>query len=389
MKATLQGSSVSRAALLISRSGAWCLDVEAPGDLSLSGTVSSVLGSEVFTGECVPAVRARSGVNPWFRIAPGRGWVKELPERAYKSVAGVRRARVLSDLAAEAGERFADLAGDTSTLGPFYVRLGGSTGADVLDALLPDQWWVDAAGATHAGARPSDTFTAGTLEHFDDRNRYARLLLDDVAGLAPGAKIAISSSETMVVESVRIEISGGHARAHVWGGPEERAGSPFLAFLKLFFSQRNRSNLFARSWEYRVKRYAGGFVDVSPMSKRYGLPAVNSLPLYAGVPGGFGEPKVGSVVLVSFVNGDPARPYVANVEGPWGGSFVPVTCGLDATGDVDLGDASGRVLRSGDKIAITGVQAGAGVASVTVTLDPSVVTFGAGPPGTGRSKVNA
>lgn len=390
MKASIQGHSISRAALLLSRSGAWCLDVEAPGDLAFSGAVDVAIGSVTFTGQAVPATKARPGVNPWVRIAPGRGWAKELPERAYKSVAGVRRSRVLSDLATDAGETFADLSGDLATLGPFFVRLGGSTGADILEALLPDTWWVDAAGATHAQARPVAAFTGGRLESFDERNRYARLVVDDVSGLTPGATIAISSSETMTIESVRVELTEGEARAHVWGGTEERKGNAFVAFLKAFFAQRNRSNLFARSWEYRVRRYAGGFVDVAPVSKRYGLPAVNSLPLYSGVPGGFGEPKVGSSVLVSFVNGEPSRPFVACVEGPWGGSFVPATCGLDATGDVDLGDASGRVLRSGDKIAITGVQAGAGVGggAVVVTLDPSVIGI-VGPPGTGRSKVNA
>ena len=97
-------------------------------------------------------------------------------------------------------------------------------------------------------------------------------------------------------------------------------------------------------------------------------------------------------MLVGFVGGDPARPFVGWYEPAGGAGFLPVTATLDATdsvtvgagaGDVLLGDGLGRVLREGDTLTLTGVQSG-----VSATGVKALVTLGLGAPPT-PSKVKA
>lgn len=155
-------------------------------------------------------------------------------------------------------------------------------------------------------------------------------------------------------------------------------------------------------YEYRVDSQSGNTVDLRPVDASLGLP--NPLPKVAfrsGAPGAKGELQGGTTVLVGFVNSDPGRPFVAFVEGPDGSGFVPLTAALDAqqelvlgescSGDVKVAKAQAYVLRSGDKLQITGIPCNAG-GTVNFTgpafLDPSVIATPGAPP-TGRSQVKA
>lgn len=129
-------------------------------------------------------------------------------------------------------------------------------------------------------------------------------------------------------------------------------------------------------WEYRVlSSQDGPPVLITAQATDARVPAVVDIKLRPGADGGYATPIVGASILVGFANGDYAKPFVYALD--------PDT----AATQVWLGDGQGRVLRSGDLVAITGVNPGTGVTSVTISLAATIVT--PGPPGTGFSKVKA
>lgn len=148
------------------------------------------------------------------------------------------------------------------------------------------------------------------------------------------------------------------------------------------------------AYEYRVAAESGDRRDLQVVERGLGLPDLVRVPARPGVAGAKAELSVGAMVLVSFANGDPTRPFVAFLEAPGGAGYLPITSTIDATNavrvgetatDVHLGRGLGRVLREGDTLTLTGVQPGLGPATGVVAL----VTLGLGVPNDGGSKVKA
>jgi hypothetical protein len=53
------------------------------------------------------------------------------------------------------------------------------------------------------------------------------------------------------------------------------------------------------------------------------MPNLSNVRVRPGVAGAMSYPKLGSQVVVSFINGDPARPAVTNYDDPDGPGFIP------------------------------------------------------------------
>lgn len=93
-----------------------------------------------------------------------------------------------------------------------------------------------------------------------------------------------------------------------------------------------------------IKR-ASGFPDALPIA------------IWPGVPGGAGEPKLGSTVLVQFIEGDPSLPIVTHFASPHDSAFfVPANASLDATTLVRLGEHADLTQLGSGSITHTGTN---------------------------------
>jgi hypothetical protein len=96
----------------------------------------------------------------------------------------------------------------------------------------------------------------------------------------------------------------------------------------------------------------GERLNLQPVRVSLGMPDLLRVPVRPGVAGARADVALGSTVLVSFVNADPARPVVVGFEAPDGQGFAPLR--LDLVGEDDTpaspSDALGRSLRYGDTI---------------------------------------
>lgn len=117
--------------------------------------------------------------------------------------------------------------------------------------------------------------------------------------------------------------------------------------------------------EYRVVTQAGPYVELQAVKKSAGLPdlaRVLSRPSAGYAP----TYKLGSLVLVAFVAGDPRRPFIA--FGPEVGSSTPPAVAVDADA-INCGAALGTVIREGDTVSITpGNSSGVVTGMVSITL---------------------
>lgn len=330
----------------------------------------------------------------WLRLVGGYGgWRSTLPAKGYRNAAGVKLSTVLTDAAAAAGERLGPL--PATRIGPAYVRPVGQA-SDSLELLVRSGWYVDAEGVTQIGARPSAAFEAAHVV-LDQRPDMGLLTIsaEDLSTLQPGVTV-----DGQVVASVRHELTGDALRSYAWTSQAGAMAQLAVAFRKLvqLFTRHTR---FFGVYEYRVEAFNGGYVDLRPARKTNGLPPLTSIELRSGHPGGTAEPQEGSSVLVAFADGEPTRPVVISYEGQAGNGYLPSDATIDAgsvlqvgpsSDEVNLGAAAGRVLRSGEKVFISGLTCPSGAVVsgpglVTIALDPLNIV--AGPPGTGFSKVAA
>lgn len=377
--ATLAGLLVTRATVVVPRWGIWWADVQAPSDAQLSGRVELKIEDLTLSGTIAHGGPFRS--MGWYRIVGGAGgWRSQIPERAYRAEVGVKLSTVLRDAASACGETLGTV--EERRVGPAYVRLAGDA-SSVLEALATEAWHVDAAGVTQIGLR-APTAYAPSYRLIAKRPDRALITIapDSLATLVPGAQL-----EGLEAYSVRIELSPTELRAHIWGelvSPGDRLIGAMRSMIELFTAR----TAYHAPYEYRVISSSNGYCDLRPVRSAKGLPDLSNVPMRAGVPGGGGEPMVGSTAHVSFSDGDPTRPFVCGFDGESASGWTPTVAKLSGD-EVRLGDAQGYVLRDGELVSLTGTfpSPGPGTGVFTVTLGPGMIN--PGEPNLGRSKVLA
>ena len=348
--ATLAGAPVERGTLLIPRAGVPVADVRVASEVELSGDVELVFGGLTLAMHVVSGDVFTS--RGWYRLVGGKGGLRvDVPARSYRAEGGVKRSTVLRALAADCGETIT-LPATESKLGPAFVR-PAEEASRTLDAVAPDGWYVDEAGAVQIGARAAATFTAA-YSLIDRRPDLGLLTVaaEDLSALLPGAIV-----EGVEAGSVRHELGPDSVRSHIWTVREERAdagAATFAALVRAF----TRETFFHAVYEYRVISVAGGYLDLRPMRSARGLPDLSNVPMRSGSPGAAGTPVAGSSVLVGFLDGDPTRPAVLSYEGPAGSAHSPADVTISADGAVTVGgteltstiNSAGRFVRYGDPI---------------------------------------
>jgi len=104
---------------------------------------------------------------------------------------------------------------------------------------------------------------------------------------------------------------------------------------------------FLGMYRYRVvARNIDGRLQLQAVNRALGLPDVLPISIVPGLPGMTTEPTLGSIVLVEFLEGDPAKPRVTHFSDEAGG-FVPVSLTLDAQTTVRVGPSAAQVALAG------------------------------------------
>lgn len=104
-------------------------------------------------------------------------------------------------------------------------------------------------------------------------------------------------------------------------------------------------------YEYRVVTSSSGGDFLDLQATVAGLPDLARVPARPGAGGSRTSPALGSMVLVGFINADPARPVVLAYQGHDGQGAKPDVAELDGAA-VHLGAALGVVIRVGDTVQV-------------------------------------
>lgn len=268
------------------------------GDLALTGTV-------VRQGTYAGANRARI-------VGGAGGWRKSVPAVGYSNTIGVLKSHILGDAARDCGEKIT-LASD-GFLGTSWARKAGAA-ERTLRWITKGDWWIDAAGTTRTGPRPSTKITSA----FTATERKGGIGQFEIASEAfsdwmPGRTFSSPLvPDAQVVNAVSIKASaGGAARLTVLVGPtdEERV----LDDLRAVVDSQIGTLAYAGLWSYTI---AEGTPDSADITPRPGSP----MPQLTGcryLPGLVGEgvtPAPGSTCYVQFVDQDPGQPRITAIEG--------------------------------------------------------------------------
>jgi hypothetical protein len=107
-----------------------------------------------------------------------------------------------------------------------------------------------------------------------------------------------------------------------------------------------------------------------------GLPDLPDVPAWPSLAGSTHTPQLSSLVVVDFLDGNPATPRVCAYEGPAGAAWKPTGTTIDATGTIAIGpsatliaigDGYERIVREGDTYSL---GAASGVLTFVSTPSP-------------------
>lgn len=318
---TLGGEFASRARVQVPAYGLPFLDVELTEAVELTGETTLSIGglSQVCT-VCSGGVaegRAR------YRLVGGKGgWGSRLSGprdqgNSYNDDGGVKLSRVLTDAANECGETLGAL--PTTRLGPHFAR-PVMYAYELLNYLAPRAWYIDAAGVTQIGARPTGTYTGdATAVRIDQAGGVVELALDELdASLVPGVSITLADGTTTPpATDVEYEVTPDRLTCRVYWRPQ-RADRWAALFNACFPWLR-----WVGDWEYRVVTQEGERLNLQPARVATGMPDLARVPVRPGVAGFKSEVKLGELVLVSFADRDGSRPQVTNHDHADSPGWIP------------------------------------------------------------------
>jgi hypothetical protein len=387
--ATLAGFAVTTCRVQIPAFGLPFADVEIVSPETLTGSVTLVLADLTLVGTVLSGGAFQGRAR--YRIVGGAGgWGATVAAKSYANDLGVKHSTVLTDVANACGESLGTI--PAATAGPAYVR-ANAPAVTVLDGLFPGAWYVDEAGVTQIGARAVTTYKGGAPRTAVDLgDGRIELAADAIATLLPG--VTVDGVEAVDVEHV---LEGGKLRTTLWGRRAQRTGDPAASALRCAVDLLTARHRYFAPWEYRVVSRSGERLNLQIVRTSSGMPNLSSVRIRPGVAGVRMRPKLGSLVVVAFVNGDAARPMVVAFDDYDGASaspgFIPDETAVVAT-SVLLGtvSASDPVVRVSDLQAAidsirTWVNAHIHVAPGGNTAIPTTPL--AGPTATGSAVVKA
>jgi hypothetical protein len=298
-------------------------------DATVIGTAATIrVGALRFVGTVLTEQSGTFGLQRLVRVCGGAGgWGKAIDAHAYHNDAGVKARLVAEDAARAAGETLGTFVPKAERLGNDYARQQGPASRALLDAVGDGvAWWVDYAGVTRCGPRPSVVTPTSAYEvlAYDPRSRMATLGTDDPASIVIGSLLTERLDAPGTVRELELTIDAGELRMSVWlGGSQLEYGR--LSGLMRSIAQQATSEALYGSYRYRVIRMAAdGRAELQAVRAAAGLPDIAPIAPWPGIAGVHAELTPGAEVLVTFIEGDRAQPVITSFAGRGGVGFVPV-----------------------------------------------------------------
>jgi hypothetical protein len=336
--ATLNGVTVSRARVQIPGWGNTWADCETVEDADASGPVSLAIGS--LTLACAVLNGGAQTGRAAYTLCGGKGkWPEELRAKPYRNDAGVSAATVMQDAARDVGETLAITGADLARrLGPHFARRKAPA-YHILNALYPEGWYVNAAGVTVIGARPTavEVPDAPVVKEYAAQGRYVLAPEEmQLAAYVPGATFRGER-----IADVEIHVEPDSLRVVLCTAP---TFARRLTAWRTLFEAFDPWRIYRAPHEFRVLA-PGDRLTVQPVRSVNGLPMLTDVPV-RWAPGVKATVLPGALVVVQFIEGDPSRPCVTSGDAVGAPGFEPVTMQLG--GPVGLGVAyQGSTVQAG------------------------------------------
>ena len=186
--ASYAGSRVTAGRITTSASGAWVGDLMLADDSDVPTRGTLTIADLTLVG-AVTRGGPFAGSRALRLVGGAGGWRNELPALPYAKPQGVRLATVLGDAAAAVGERVVlSAAYATRVLGVAWVR-ARMPASQVLALTVGRAWWVDPAGVTQVGDRPTSAVIASgfTVTNYQHNLGLVTIATETLAPWQPGA----------------------------------------------------------------------------------------------------------------------------------------------------------------------------------------------------------
>ena len=400
---TLNGTPVVRMELHVPNSGPCFADCKLNAQVLLRGKVQILWGTLALNGTIDTSFSGGFVEQSTYRVVAGAGgWSKLLGPRSWHSDANVKTRRVATDTANEVGETIGTFNPASAQFTADFMRDSGSATSTLEACAGGVPWWVDFAGVTNVGPRPTSVPDPSTYHilNFDPSAKELSLGLeaapyDGEGTIVIGSVITDDRFDAPVTVRELLIISEGNSLTCKAWCDDNTTGYSKLA--KTFKSLVNRcsDDLIPYKVRYRVLSMStDGRANLQSLSKG-NWPDAILVKQAPGVAGAHAEFTPGCIVTVEFLEGNRSMPVITGAcewdpNGSQSSSFVPK---MLAIGTTKLSDAI-PAAREGDKVLSGGIgqkiqfSDAAGVPVVlcypttppTPASPPYLVSFGIVPP---------
>jgi hypothetical protein len=363
--------------LLTPWTGVWLADLELDPDVlalaPVSGKVAITVGQPPrFTLQGTIDPRG-SGTFVDFAhlrvLGGGAGWDKTVAPQHFHSDGGtgVLNTQVIAATAMLVGE-VANVP-VPSPLGPDFVRSAGPA-SRVLDGLA---WWVDPAGVTQVGPRlPAAADPTLTLIRWDPTAQAAELTCD--ALVVPGTVLVDARLPgPMTVRDVEQRFDAKGSTVVAWCGVS--ATAQLMGDLRAMVAEFS-GRQFLATYLYRIiLQNADGRLQLQAVDSSAGLPDTLPLSPWSGLAGALAKYRLGSLVRVAFLEGDPAKPIVDSYQP----GTIPLESTVDASVAVHVGPSAPVVALAGGTTPLVPAPWAAALASALEKFASALQAVASGP----------
>lgn len=297
---------------LIPCHGPWIADLDVDGDLPTAPSGISVItiGTATMRGTVDEDASGRRGDAAQARVVAGAGgWQKTVPKRHFEASSGVLSTAIFAATAAEVRETVVDTS--PAIVGVSYARSEGPASR----VLHGRSWYVDLAGVTIVGPRPTLPATPD-IEILDWNPSTHALRFSSTSIVQPGTVFTDAKFGTLVARDVEQTFDASGARGTAWCSSSSRAtAGTKLAQMLRSVAREAVADVYLRPHRYRVvttrpdKRLV-----LQAVEKTSGVPDLVPCAFWPSAAGVTAELPNGAIVVVEFLDGNPAFPAITHVE---------------------------------------------------------------------------
>lgn len=375
---SVNGFEVRSVKLQVPTVGPWTAEIVLVDSPDISGAVVLTLDSVTLSGTVI-STNTYGSSRGLFIVAGAGGWSTVIAGKDYANDAGVKSSLVANDAARDCNETIGSFVPAAERLGVHYTRQKLPAARALIDAIGSASWWVDYLGVTNVGTRNSTVVDDTTYQvlGFDPVHRVAELSLSSASALAIGGILSTGLDAPLPIREFEIRINEGAYEATVW------LNETSLASIIAQLARAALADKLYGKYLYRVVKLSGDRAELQAVNKSAGLPDVQPISLWPGIPGAAMQLTLGSQVLVEFIAGDRKQPVITGFMGQENPGFAAVLLTLGGTS----GPAAARV---GDAISFDMPQAiaPAGGGPVTWSAHTSAEPTVTGEITSGSSKVS-